>query len=397
MRDDPYVLNTLTNNDLNAVNRPDSQWSKFLAAVTHVGHDKNYMPGKMTKNLLLDLNCWLLLFNGYNEPEDKRLGISIVGGEDIDVMNVNDALFANNVKLLYTVFHFNLRSFYEVWAYQHDIVRLLHQVVRDDFFIGNRFVRRKKRKWKPQYELICFPTRYDDIPLPKLHRVLDGLLFPVIVSLNKAPYRIERLEVTNFGEGDFITSGGEIIDCVRVNDFWQTRNHLKQRLAFSFLVQTDYDEAPMIVCNNMRDIEEAWRLLGANKNDGVLVRSLGENLYENYWLVLNKDSSFVAAYTKTGFSFAKNARNKRGFVTLEGRHVGSLGYTYTALKNMRWLDDFDIERFSRIVFQEENHHIDDDILEKNNRVDMRPEFDFGLFDLNELEKMNDDYDWSDDV
>ena len=149
----------------------------------------------------------------------------------------------------------------------------------------------------------------------------------------------------------------------------------------------------MIVCNNMRDIEEAWRLLDANANDGVLVRSLGENLYENYWLLLNKNSAFVATYTKTGYSFAKQARNKRGFVTLEGRHVGNLGYTYTALKNMKWLDDFDIERYSRIVFQEENHQIDDDILERNNRVDMRPEFDFGLFDLKELEKLNDDYEY----
>lgn len=382
MRDDPYVLNTLTNNDLNSVNRPDSKWSKFLAVIKHIGRDKTYMPGKASKTLLLDLNCWLLLFNGYIENDDKRLGINIIENENIDVMDVNEELFSKNVKHLYTIFHFNLRSFYEVWTYQRNIVRLLHQVVRDDFFVGNRFVKRQKRKWKPQYELVCFPTRYENIPLPKQHRVLDGLLFPVIVSLNKGEYRIERLEVTNFGEGDFITCGGEIIDCIRVNDFWQTRNHLKQRLAFSFLVQTDYDEAPMIVCNNMRDIEDAWRLLRANKSDGVLVRSLGENLYENYWLILNKDSAFVGAYTQKGYSLSKNARNKRGFVTLEGRHVGSLGYSYTALKNMAWLDAFDIERFSRIVFQEKNYQISEDVLKENNRYDMRPEFEW-----------NDDYDY----
>lgn len=382
MRDDPYVLNTLTNNDLNSVDRPDAKWTKFIAAIKHISNDKEYMPGKTTKNVLLDLNCWFLLFNGYVSQDDKRLGAKIISDENIDVMKIDEALFAANVKRLYTVFHFNLRSFYEVWTYQHDIVRLLHQIVRDDFFIGNRFVRRAKRQWKAHYELICLPTRYDDIPLPRRHRVLDGLLFPVIVSLNKGPYRIERLEVTNFGDGDFITCDGEIIDCIRVNDFWQTRNHLKQRLAFSFLVQTDYDEAPMIVCNNMRDIENAWRLLGANKSDGVLIRSLGENLYENYWLILNKDSAFVGAYTQKGYSLSKNVRNKRGFVTLEGKHVGSLGYSYTALKNMAWLDAFDIERFSRIVFQEKNYQISKDILKENNRYDMRPEFEW-----------NDDYDY----
>ena len=393
MRDDPYCLNTFSDNDLNSVNRPDAPWSKFIAAIKHIDNDKEYMPGKTTKNVLLDINCWLLLFSGYSNRNDKRLGVRIVNEENTDVLIVNEAVFAANVKRLFSVFHFNLRSFYEVWSYQHNILRLLHQIVRDDFFIGNRFVKRINRKWKPKHELICSPTRYDDIPLPKLHRVLDGLLFPVIVSLNDGPYKIERLETTDFGDGDFITCNGEVIDCIRINNFWQTRNHLKQRLAFSFLVQTDYDEAPMIVCNNMHDIEEAWRLLGADESSGVLIRSLGENLYENYWLMLNKDSAFVGSYTKTGYSLSKRSQNKRGFVTLEGRHVGNLGYTYTALKNMTWLDAFDIERFSRIVFQENDHQIKDDILKENNRYDMRPEFDFGLFDMKELEKLNDDYDY----
>lgn len=393
MRDDPYVLNVMAKNDLNVADRPSAKWTKFLSTINRIKRDKEYMPGKAVKNVLLDMDCWLLLFHGYIENKDKRLGINIIEDENIDVMSVNKDLFPHNVKLLYTVFHFDLKSFYEVWTYQGNIVRLLHQIVRDDFFIGNRFVRRMRRKWRPQYELVCSPTRYENIPLPKRHRVLDGLLFPVVVSLNKGAYRIERLEVTNFGEGDFITCGGEIIDCVRVNDFWQTRNHLKQRLAFTFLVRTDYDEAPMIVCNNMRDIEDAWRLLGADKDSGVLVRSLGENLYENYWLVLNKDSAFVGNYTRSGYSLSRRSQNKRGFVTLEGRHVGTLGYTYTALKSMDWLDEFDVQRFSRIVFQEDDYRIGQDVLDENNRHDMRPEFDFGLFDLEELDRLSDDFDY----
>ena len=60
---------------------------------------------------------------------------------------------------------------------------------------------------------------------------------------------------------------------------------------------------------------------------------------------------------------------------------------------MTWLDAFDIERFSRIVFQENDYQIKDDILKENNRYDMRPEFDFGLFDMEELEKLNDDFDY----
>ena len=61
MRDDPYVLNTLTNNDLNSVNRPDAPWSKFLAITKHISNDKDYMPGKASRDVLLDINCWLLL------------------------------------------------------------------------------------------------------------------------------------------------------------------------------------------------------------------------------------------------------------------------------------------------------------------------------------------------
>ena len=149
----------------------------------------------------------------------------------------------------------------------------------------------------------------------------------------------------------------------------------------------------MIICNNMTDIADAWRLLKANEDDGVLIRSLGENLYENYWLLLNKNSTFVAAYTRNGYSLSIRSANKRGFVSLEGKHVGNLGYTHTALKKMRWLDEFDINRFRKIVFQTEDYHIRESILNENNRQNMQPEFDFGMFDIDELIKLNDDYDY----
>lgn len=153
----------------------------------------------------------------------------------------------------------------------------------------------------------------------------------------------------------------------------------------------------MIICNNMTDIQTAWKMLNANVEDGILIRSLGENLYENYWLILNKDSAFVAMYTHSGYSMSKYGTNKRGFVTLEGKHIGTLGYTYTALKKMRWLDSFDIERFQKIVFQTDDFIVDDKIIQENNKYDMKPEFDFGLFDMDELMKMNDDFDWDKDI
>ena len=102
----------------------------------------------------------------------------------------------------------------------------------------------------------------------------------------------------------------------------------------------------------MKDIETAWKMLDANPNDGVLVRSLGENLYQNYWLLLNRDSAFLSIYTKENFTFASRNPNQRGFVTLDGKRIGNLGYSYTALKNIMWLDAFDIERFRKIVFQD---------------------------------------------
>ena len=351
MRDDPFSLNTFTDNELNVVQRPDCKWNRFVKDIQKIEKNKA-MPGPAGKNHLLDINCWLLLFHGYPHHDDKRFARLIIEQDDIDVNHIRDSLFSANVKRLFTVFHFDIRSFYEVWMYQHNIVRLLHQVVRDDFFIGNRFVERKKRKWKPKFELICYPTRYDTLPVPKVNRILDGLLFPVVVCKNNGDVCIERLEITNFGDGDFITCAGNIIDCIRVNDFWLTRSHLKQRLAFSFLVESDYDEAPMIICNNMKDIGTAWKMLDANPDDGVLIRSLGENLYQNYWLLLNRDSAFLSIYTKDNFTFASRNPNPRGFVTLDGKRIGNLGYSYTALKNMMWLDAFDIERFKKIVFQD---------------------------------------------
>ena len=64
---------------------------------------------------------------------------------------------------------------------------------------------------------------------------------------------------------------------------------------------------------------------------------------------------------------------------------------------MRWLDSFDIERFQKIVFQTDDFIVDDKIIQENNKYDMKPEFDFGLFDIDELMKMNDDFDWDKDI
>lgn len=374
MRDDPYSINPYNNESFKTDTEICVPWNSFLNAIGRVV-EKDMMPGDKTKHALLDKNCWLLYFYGHRE-RDKRTAKDIINIKNYH--KVDEGLFPHNVKILFTIFDFDLKSFYEVWEYQHNIKRLLKQVVHEDFFIGNRFSKRKGLH-KPQYQLICWPSRHENINPPKMHKILDGLLFPVIVSKNNHNYQVQRLQTTNFGDGDFITCNNEIIDCIRINDFWQTRNHLKQRLSFSFLVQTDYDEAPMIICNNMQDIKDAWRLLGANADDGVLIRSLGETLYENYWLILNKDSSFVGTYTKYGFTMHNRGTHKRGFVTLEGRHVGTLGYNYTALKQMRWLDKFDIERFQSIVFQTDDYNIGSEVLDKNNQLDESILFDFSYF------------------
>lgn len=389
MNDDPYILNSCKNDQIKPKQDYHAGWNKFFRAIKRV-EDKRTTPSAQTKAILLDVNCWLLLFYGYEyyqKQSDSRIGYVILN-DDIN-KEVNSNLFQTNVKRLFSIFYFDLKSFYEVWEYQHNIERLLYQVVQERFFLGNRFSD-KPRYWKPQYELICTPSQYSLLPIPKLNIVLDGLLFPVIVSRNDGNYQVERLDITNFGTGDFITCNGKVIDCIRINDFWQTRSHLKQRLAFSFLVRSDYDESPMIVCNNMKDIENAWKLLRADSQNGILIRSLGEDLYQNYWMLLNKDSAFVAMYTKTGFSMGRNGHNKRGFVTLEGKHIGSLGYTHTALKKIMWLDDFDIQRFRQIVFQTPDMTIDNHILQENNKQDMNPEFDFGLFRLDNFDNLYED-------
>lgn len=394
MRDDPYSLNPYNNESFQTNNNVYVSWNRFFNAIRRI-REKHITPGDTTKTILLDKHCWLLFFYGYRSNNDKRLGYDII--QEINNQQIDEKTFTQNVKTLFTIFDFDLKSFYEVWEYQHNIERLLYQIVREDFFIGNRFSKKKKKQWKSKYQLICYPTKYDNIKMPQIHRVLDGLVFPVLVSKNNHNYQVQRLNTTNFGDGDFITCNNEIIDCIRINNFWQTRNHLKQRLSFSFLVDTSFDEAPMIICNNMTDIQTAWKMLNANVEDGILIRSLGENLYENYWLILNKDSAFVAMYTHSGYSMSKYGTNKRGFVTLEGKHIGTLGYTYTALKKMRWLDSFDIERFQKIVFQTDDFIVDDKIIQENNKYDMKPEFDFGLFDMDELMKMNDDFDWDKDI
>lgn len=386
MRDDSLILNSKKNKRIEQDQSFHALWPDFLEQIRSIEFDKTN-PGKVGRIKLLDINSWLLLFYGYKYNNNK-LSYNIVKDLGEAVLEVKESNFKNNVKLLFTVFHFDLKSFYEVWQYQRNILRLLHQIIRPQFFLGNRFS--PKRSWKPKYECICTPSRYEELKIPERHRILDGLVFPVMVTKNGS-YKTEKLNLTNFGDGDFITCDGQVIDCIRVNDFWQTRNHLKQRMAFSFLVIDDYDEAPMVICNNFKDMEKAWKLLDAEPETGILIRGMGENLYENYWLVLNKDSAFIAQYKRVGYTLSQYGNNKRGFVTLDGRHVGNLGYTETAMKKMRWLDDFDIERFQKVVYGEES------IPQKRYDGDLTPDFDYGVMNLRDLNKENNDYSWIDEM
>lgn len=230
MRDDPYSLNPYNNESFQTNNNVYVSWNRFFNAIRRI-REKHITPGDTTKTILLDKHCWLLFFYGYRSNNDKRLGYDII--QEINNQQIDEKTFTQNVKTLFTIFDFDLKSFYEVWEYQHNIERLLYQIVREDFFIGNRFSK-KEKQWKSKYQLICYPTKYDNIKMPQIHRVLDGLVFPVLVSKNNHNYQVQRLNTTNFGDGDFITCNNEIIDCIRINNFWQTRNHLKQRLSFSF-------------------------------------------------------------------------------------------------------------------------------------------------------------------
>lgn len=352
MRDDPYILNSKSKEKQRKfTGRTDIRYKQFISQLKRMKNNRDMMPSRTGRNNLLDLNCWQLLFHGYPHIHDKRLAFQIVEELGDTINTVDEEKFNENTRQLYTIYNFDIKSFQQVWEYQHNIKRLLHQIIQPQYFIGNKFAPKHKRIWKPHHKCTCTPTRHDTIPLPKLHTTLDGLIFPVIITKNHNNYKIQHLQTTNFGDAHYITDNNQIIDCIRINNFWQTQNHLKQRLAFTFLAQTDYDEAPMIICNNMKDIQTGWKMLNANPDQGILIRSLGDNLYKNYWLILNRKSTFVCGYIKYGYSMrAQNV--KKGFMTLDGQRLGNMGYKDDVLQKMMWLDDFDIDRFKKVVWQD---------------------------------------------
>ena len=71
-------------------------------------------------------------------------------------------------------------------------------------------------------------------------------------------------------------------------------------------------------------------------------------MYQNYWLILNKDSAFIPKRINS-LPFL-TGKNDNEFVTLEGKKIGNLGYNNLVLHKINWLDDFDIRRFYDIVF-----------------------------------------------
>ena len=85
----------------------------------------------------------------------------------------------------------------------------------------------------------------------------------------------------NFGEGTFVVDNqNNVVDCLRINDFWLLDQPLDTRLKFMWRCK-DYETKPWFRCWNMKEVYRAAKDLGVSKTSGVLIRSLGENYYKN--------------------------------------------------------------------------------------------------------------------
>lgn len=353
VREDPFILHkNSVDKQMNSVHHLNSKAEVFYNRINHFMEkfdtDRKVYPHTTDRSVFLDVYGWILLFHGYDLlPKDGDKFCKDIFNEEMENLHIVEKdKFNYFVKILYVMFDFELESFYDVYMYQGDIISILKQVVQGSFFLGNRFNRERKILFKSKYMLDIFPNKYDKLPLPMLNQMCDGLKFPINICKNTNEINMQRLDVDLFGDGDFVCMGDEVIDCIRINDYWLIDKPLKQRLKFTY--GPSNEEAAMLTCYSLSDVKKYSPLLNFNPDDGLLIRSLGDNFYRNYWFVLNSHSYFLShidSHDNPTLSKTKRA----SFFTLEGRPLGAMGYDREDAGKLVWLDEEDVEKFIDIL------------------------------------------------
>lgn len=318
------------------------KWGEFNEAIDVYYKNKNGSSRKF--KCLFDIYGWYLLFCGYPTDDDleKKCFDIYMNNKELSLDGKN---LLTNIQLLNIFFDFDINYFLKLINYQPDLKHMLKSVIQKKSFTNNRFSKNKRKK--QFFKAKLSPNQYSDLPLPFVDDFCDGLLFPVVVSLN-GNLKVEQLDIDNFGDGHFITCDGEVMDCIRINDFWLVNENLGLRR--KFLHRSINNEQLSLVCWNFTEMFNAAKLLGANSENGVIVRELGGNLFDGRWFWWSSSSRYVAVKNGYGEPHVGGTQiRKSSFFNLKGDDLGNCGVNEEYLPKLVFFDKIDIKNFQKIL------------------------------------------------
>ena len=258
--------------------------------------------------------------------------------------------FKEILDMLYLGFLFDYQKALDVYYNQHNALDIFTQIINGNGYIHNRLrpeLKRTQGALKYAMESSISLNENLKIETPHVWRLCDGMVAPFIVQKYNSDIHIETAKCHGFGEGIFLISNDEIIDCLKINDTWFTDLPLEHRLSFAFKC-TEYKVAQYGKAWSLRSILEVGKLLEANSTQGLLVRGARESFFKNRWFNWSK-TSLVYCKKVNGELVAKTVGNvKPTFYTLEGDE-GAISPLEERKHERVYLDDWDIREFQKIL------------------------------------------------
>lgn len=271
--------------------------------------------------------------------------------DNCDLLTYQGAFtFFDILDMLYLGFIFDYKKAVNVYENQNNAFDVFNQIINGDGFIFNRArpdLKKSRNNIKHAFESRITLNDNLSIRLPHIWRLCDGMVAPFIVSKYNPDIRVAKAECHGFSDGIFVLCDNEIIDCLKIGDTWFTDLPLDQRLSFAYKC-SDYKVARFGEAWSFRSALDVGRLLGADSKNGLLIRGVRENFFENRWF--NWSESSLVFCKKRGDKLVSKTPGgaKPTFYTLDGSE-GIVNPFEERVHERVFLDDWDIREFQKIM------------------------------------------------
>lgn len=257
--------------------------------------------------------------------------------------------FIEVLNFLYIGFWFDYKKAINVYNNQHDALSVFKQIINGNGFIFNRArpdLKKSQEYSKRAFESIVSLDENLPIDIPHIWHLCDGMTPPFIVMEYSPIIRVQKADCHGFGEGIFLISDNQIIDCLKINDTWFVDLPLESRLQFAFKC-TEYEVAHYGKAWSWRSILDVGKLLGCNYHNGLLVRGCRENFFENRWFNWSRNSILYCKKTNGKLVAKTRGRIQPDFYNLDGDEAIIKPFEERTYERI-YLDDWDINEFMKI-------------------------------------------------